>query len=150
METTNKITLDTPIKNINFNCNDTRIQNALSCFNVKTVGDLVKLTRDELKEFRWLGPQSIRAIEDWLEEHNLSLADEQRPYRRLALTPLQWEQRRYEVAKEILKKTVFTSLEGDKLKARRDEVFKAINAADVFINELRTRDVIDFEDGIWE
>ena len=104
METTKSITLDTPIKEIRFTRNDVRIHNCLFFNDVNTVGDLVKHTRYELKKFNNLGMASINSIEDWLESHGVSLGDGnfQSPADILDLTPQDWEQRRYEVAKEIL------------------------------------------------
>ena len=152
METTKSITIDTPIKKIRFTRNNVRIQNCLFYNNVKTVGDLVKLTRDELKKFRDLGPVCINIIEDWLEHYGLSLGDGnfQSPADSLELTPQDWEQRRYEVAKEILPKLLFTSSSCDNRQARNEEISQAIDIASSFIYRLRLRSEEDIENGAWE
>ena len=152
METTKSITIDTPIKKIRFTRNNVRIQNCLFYNNVKTVGDLVKLTCDELKKFRDLGPVCINIIEDWLESHGVSLGDGnfQSPADSLELTPQDWEQRRYEVAKEILPKLLFTSSSCDNRQARNEEISQAIDIASSFIYRLRLRSEEDIENGAWE
>ena len=152
METTKSITIDTPIKKIRFTRNNVRIQNCLFYNNVKTVGDLVKLTCDELKKFRDLGPVCINIIEDWLEHYGLSLGDGnfQSPADSLELTPQDWEQRRYEVAKEILPKLLFTSSSCDNRQARNEEISQAIDIASSFIYRLRLRSEEDIENGAWE
>ena len=152
METTKSITIDTPIKKIRFTRNNVRIQNCLFYNNVKTVGDLVKLTRDELKKFRDLGPVCINIIEDWLEHYGLSLGDGnfQSPADSLELTTQDWEQRRYEVAKEILPKLLFTSSSCDNRQARNEEISQAIDIASSFIYRLRLRSEEDIENGAWE
>ena len=152
METTKSITIDTPIKEIRFTRNNTRIQNCFFYNDVKTVGDLVKLTRDELKKFRDLGPVCINIIEDWLEQHGVSLGDGnfQSPADSLDLTPQDWEQRRYEVAKEILPKLLFTSSSCDNRQARNEEISQAIEIASSFVYRLRLRSEEDIENGAWE
>ena len=89
MKTTKSITIDTPIKEIRFPRHDRRIHNALFYNEVETVGDLVQLSRDELKKIRNLGMTSINVIEDRLEHFGLSLVDGnfQSPADRLDLTP---------------------------------------------------------------
>ena len=152
METTKSITIDTPIKKIRFTRNDVRIHNCLFYNDVNTVGDLVKLTRDELKKFRDLGPVCINIIEDWLESHGVSLGDGnfQSPADSLDLTPQDWEQRRYEVAKEILPKLLFTSSSCDNRQARNEEISQAIDIASSFVYRLRLRSEEDINNGAWE
>ena len=152
METTKSITIDTPIKEIRFTRNNVRIHNCLFYNDVETVGDLVKLTRDELKKFRSLGPASINVIEDWLEHYGLSLGDGnfQSPADRLDLATQDWEQRRYEVAKEILPKLLFTSSSCDNRQARNEEISQAIEIASSFIYRLRLRSEEDINNGAWE
>lgn len=149
METTNKITIDTPINEIRFTRNDVRIHNCLFFHNVKTVGDLVKLTRDELKKFRSLGPASINVIEDWLEHYGLSLGDGnfQSPADSLDLTPQDWEQRRYEVAKAILPK--FIDPDASEI-SNRNNICDAIDLATTFIDILKESSEMEIEDGTWK
>ena len=149
METTNKIILDTPIKEIRFTRNDVRIHNCLFYNDVNTVGDLVKLTRDELKKFRDLGPVCINIIEDWLEHYGLSLGDGnfQSPADRLDLTPQDWEQRRYEVAKAILPQFI------DPLASEisnRNNLCDGIDLATTFISILKESSEMEIEDGTWK
>ena len=152
METTKSITIDTPIKGIRFPRHDTRIQHSLNYHGVNTVGDLVKLTRYELKKFNNLGMASINSIEDWLESHGVSLGDGnfQSPADSLDLTPQDWEQRRYEVAKEILPKLLFTSSSCDNRQARNEEISQAIDIASSFVYRLRLRSEKDIDNGAWE
>ena len=149
METTNKITLDTPIKEIRFTRHGIRIYNCLFNNGVNTVGDLVKLTRDELKKFRSLGPASINVIEDWLEHYGLSLGDGnfQSPADRLDLTPQDWEQRRYEVAKAILPK--FIDPDASEI-SNRNNICDAIDLATTFIDILKESSEMEIEDGTWK
>ena len=149
METTKSITIDTPIKEIRFTRNDVRIHNCLFYNDVNTVGDLVKLTRDELKKFRSLGPASINVIEDWLEHYGLSLGDGnfQSPADRLDLTPQEWEQRRYEVAKAILPK--FIDPDASEI-SNRNNICDAIDLATTFIDILKESSEMEIEDGTWK
>ena len=149
METTKSITLDTPIKEIRFTRNDVRIHNCLFFHNVNTVGDLVKLTREELKKFRSLGPASINVIEDWLEHYGLSLGDgnSQSPADSLDLTPQDWEQRRYEAAKAILPK--FIDPDASEI-SNRNNICDAIDLATTFIDILKESSEMEIEDGTWK
>ena len=149
METTKSITIDTPIKKIRFPRNDVRIHNCLFYNDVNTVGDLVKLTRDELKKFRDLGPVCINIIEDWLEHYGLSLGDGnfQSPADRLDLTPQDWEQRRYEVAKAILPK--FIDPDASEI-SNRNNICDAIDLATTFIEILKESSEMEIEDGTWK
>ena len=149
METTKSITIDTPIKEIRFTRNDVRIHNCLFFNDVNTVGDLVKLTRDELKKFRSLGPASINVIEDWLEHYGLSLGDGnfQSPADRLDLTPQDWEQRRYEVAKAILPK--FIDPDASEI-SNRNNICDAIDLATTFIRILKESSEMEIEEGTWK
>lgn len=149
METTKSITIDTPIDEIRFTRNNTRIQNCFYSNNVKTVGDLVKLTRGELKKFRDLGPVCINIIEDWLEHFGLSLGDGnfQSPADRLDLTPQDWEQRRYEVAKAILPQ--FINPEDPDI-VNRNNICDAIDLATTFIDILKESSEMEIEDGTWK
>lgn len=152
METSKSITIDTPIKEIRFPRNDRRIHNALFYYEVKTVGDLVQLSRDELKKFRNLGMVSINVIEDWLEHFGISLGDGnfQSPADRLDLTPQDWEQRFYEVAKEILPKFIGTSELCDMEDAKEEEIDMAISYAYNFIQNLKYKSEFYTEGGDWK
>ena len=152
METTKSITIDTPIKEIRFPRHDRRIHNALFYNEVETVGDLVRLSRDELKKFNNLGVASINSIEDWLESHGVSLGDGnfQSPADSLDLTPQDWEQRRYEVAKEVLIKMLGTSNHCDMQRALNEEINKSIDIATTFINKLKVISENEMLDGDWK
>ena len=152
METTKSITIDTPIKEIRFPRHDRRIHNALFYNEVETVGDLVRLSRDELKKFNNLGVASINSIEDWLESHGVSLGDGnfQSPADSLDLTPQDWEQRRYEVAKEVLIKMLGTSNHCDMQRALNEEINKSIDIATTFIKKLKVISENEMLDGDWK
>ena len=149
METTKSITIDTPIKEIRFPRHDRRIHNALFYNEVETVGDLVRLSRDELKKFNNLGVASINSIEDWLESHGVSLGDGnfQSPADSLDLTPQDWEQRRYEVAKAILPK--FIDPDASEI-SNRNNICDAIDLATTFISILKESSEMEIEDGTWK
>ena len=149
METTKSITIDTPIKGIRFPRHDTRIQHSLNYHGVNTVGDLVKLTRYELKKFNNLGMASINSIEDWLESHGVSLGDGnfQSPADSLDLTPQDWEQRRYEVAKAILPK--FIDPDASEI-SNRNNICDAIDLATTFIRILKESSEMEIEEDTWK
>lgn len=152
MKTTKSITIDTPIKEIRFPRHDRRIHNALFYNEVETVGDLVQLSRDELKKFRSLGMVTINIIEDRLEHFGLSLGggNFQSPAESLDFTPQDWEQRFYEVAKEILPKFIGTSKLCDMYDAKEEEINMAISYAYTFIQNLKNKSEFYTEGGDWK
>lgn len=59
-----EISLATPIENLDFSA---RVRHALSRQRIKTVGDLILLSHEELCRFRCLGVKSVAEIEERLE-----------------------------------------------------------------------------------
>ena len=66
------------------------------------------------------------------------------------LTPELWERRRYEVAKEVLIKTLGTSNYCDKRGALYEEINKSIDIATTFIKKLKVISENEMQDGDWK
>jgi len=65
-----EVDLNMPISELKFS---TRVYNALSNKNIKTLGQLLKMTKEEFKEIRNLGKKSIEEIEDVLKKRGYKL-----------------------------------------------------------------------------
>ena len=137
MITRNKhIDLCTPVDKIEFgHGNNIRIQNAFRFYGIKTVLDLCKMSRSAFLRIRNCGVRTIRTIEATLADYGLELEMEEKSieeYQRcpsFVLTDFEWEERRYDIAKEIyLNKFSDFSKESAEL---------ALMAADDFIGVLR-------------
>ena len=130
------IDLCTPIDKIEFGQgNDIRIHNAFRFYEIETVLDLCKMSRNAFLRIRSCGVRTIRAIEATLADYGLELEmdeksiEEYQRYYSFVLTDSEWEERRYEIAKEIyLNKFSDFSKESAEL---------ALMAADDFIGVLK-------------
>lgn len=130
------IDLCTPIDKIEFGQgNDIRIHNAFRFYEIETVLDLCKMSRNAFLRIRSCGVRTIRAIEATLADYGLELEMDEKSieeYQRnhsFVLTDSEWEERRYEIAKEIfLNKFSDFSKESAEL---------ALVAADDFIGVLK-------------
>ena len=130
------IDLCTPIDKIEFGQgNDIRIHNAFRFYEIETVLDLCKMSRNAFLRIRSCGVRTIRAIEATLADYGLELEmdeksiEEYQRYHSFVLTDAEWEERRYEIAKEIfLNKFSDFSKESAEL---------ALMAADDFIGVLK-------------
>lgn len=130
------IDLCTPIDKIEFGQgNDIRIHNAFRFYEIETVLDLCKMSRNAFLRIRNCGVRTIRAIEATLADYGLELEmdeksiEEYQRYLSFVLTDSEWEERRYEIAKEIyLNKFSDFSKESAEL---------ALMAADDFIGVLK-------------
>ena len=130
------IDLCTPIDKIEFGQgNDIRIHNAFRFYEIETVLDLCKMSRNAFLRIRSCGVRTIRAIETTLADYGLELEmdeksiEEYQRYHSFVLTDSEWEERRYEIAKEIyLNKFSDFSKESAEL---------ALMAADDFIGVLK-------------
>ena len=88
-----------------------RIQQVCRGFNIKTIRDLCKWPGRDLVRLRGIGGKSIDEIEDVLKKYNLRLGmfnEELDKYAGIGNTTpedkdeeAKWEQRRYEIAKEM-------------------------------------------------
>lgn len=101
-----KIDLDKDVQSLDFGSkSDTRIQTNLERYQIKTIRELCKCNIVELKKIKDLGKASIREINETLKAHGLQLGmsdDQLEEYASsLSLEDAKWEQRRYEIAKEI-------------------------------------------------
>ena len=101
-----KIDLDKDVQSLDFGSkSDTRIQTNLERYQIKTIRELCKSNIVELKKIKDLGKASIREINETLKAHGLQLGmsdDQLDEYASsLSLEDAKWEQRRYEIAKEI-------------------------------------------------
>ncbi len=150
--TTKKIDLTTSIRELPFPKNKTRIIVCLHMNDVNTLGDLIQKSREELLSYHNFGKKCVYIVEETLEHFGLSLRDENamKYVDRLTLTPQQWEQRRYEVAKEIFPKLLFTSSSCDNRYARTQEILEAIDIASSFVYHLRRRSEEDINNRAWE
>lgn len=130
------IDLCTPIDKIEFGQgNDIRIHNAFRFYEIETVLDLCKMSRNAFLRIRNCGVRTIRAIEATLADYGLELEmddksiDEYLNCPSFVLSDEEWENRRYAIAKEIyINKYSDYSIENAEL---------ALMAADDFIGVLR-------------
>ena len=127
-----KITFGTPIENINFGYLNAHIQGRFALVGIMTVGDLVSNTRSEIMTIPFFGKKSLRVVEDFLADNGLGFG--MKDARKVLVLPdnkdIDWEQRRFEIAKEILKE-VFTFGEPE------CTAKEAVRFADALINELK-------------
>lgn len=133
-----ELSFDTLIENITFFQMDTHIHHRLEKAGIKTLGDLVKKTRGELKAIPLFGNKCANIIEDFLEENGWYLGMKEEKKALVLPTPnkIDWERRRYEVAKDILSARCFGASLGQ---ISAQEIRQSILLADTFINELIER-----------
>lgn len=112
-----RINLDNELLTIDFgssfNC---RIQHVFYRYEITTIRELCKCNIKDLKRFRLLGKASIRQIIEVLKSYGLQLgmSDKQLDeYNSLSPEDPKWEQRRYEIAKEIFLYHVFKDDTGE-------------------------------------
>ena len=76
--------LDTPVTELELPSKTmtTRVRNCLSEVNIRTIGDLIRKTADEIDTIPGLGLDSRKEIEAWLSEHDLQLGTDYRAVRR--------------------------------------------------------------------
>ena len=127
-----ELNFETPIENITFSQMNAQIQNRLEKAGIKTLGDLVKKTKRELKSIPLFGNKCVLMVEDFLEENGWYLGMEEE--KKLLVLPTQnnidWEQRRYEIAKHILSKTFI-------LGSPKGSANNAVRFADALIEALK-------------
>ena len=81
---------------------DTRIHKVLSDNGINTVGDLVKKSELELLKLPKLGRAAVTEIRDFLEENGLELGSDGGMTDVPVNDGIDWEQRRYEIARDVL------------------------------------------------
>ena len=118
---------------------DTRIHKVLSDNGINTVGDLVKKGESELLKLPKLGRAALAKIWDFLEENGLelgtggSLSDEP------VNDGIDWEQRRYEIARDVLA-SYTTRYNRDLVEwSPRERAKAALEQADALIEILKTK-----------
>lgn len=135
-----KITFGTPIVNINFGYLNPHIQGRLAHAGIRTVGDLVGNTRSEIMTIPFFGKKSLRVVEDFLSDNGLGFGMEDA--RKVLVLPdnkdIDWEQRRYEIAKEILPTIYEIAFEANDYMPPRELIAEdAIKYADALIDVLK-------------
>lgn len=132
-----KITFGTPIVNINFGYLNPHIQGRFAHAGIRTVGDLVGNTRSEIMTIPFFGKKSLRVVEDFLSDNGLGFGMEA-DSKALCFDNTDWEQRRYEIAKEILPTIYEIAFEANDYMPPRELIAEdAIKYADALINELK-------------
>ena len=129
-----ELSFETLIENITFS----QMQTRLGAAGIRTIGDLVKKTRGELKSIRLFGNKCVLIVEDFLEENGWYLGMKEEKKVLVLPTPnrIDWEQRRYEVAKDIISARCLGASLGQ---VSTREIRQSIMLADAFINELIER-----------
>lgn len=127
-----ELSFETLIENITFSQMNAQIQTRLGAAGIRTIGDLVKKTRGELKSIRLFGNKCVLIVEDFLEENgwHLGMKEEKKVLVLPTSNKIDWEQRRYEIAMHILSQS-FT------LGRAEDTATNAVYYADALIKELK-------------
>lgn len=130
-----ELSFDTPIENVTFEQINTHIHKRLSWAGIKTVGELARKTRDELKAIPMFGRKCMTIVEDFLEENGMWLGMKEN---KLVLSGdgIDWEQRRYEVARDIIASRCNCACLAY---ISTQEIRQSIVLADIFIKELMER-----------
>lgn len=155
--TKEKIDLSMPIKTIPFATDQRgRIINALRIHgNINSIGELLNLSYKDLRNMRGIGEKTLDTINDWLEENGLHLYKEKKSVtsnsnKQTHLTTELWEQRFYEVAKDILIKNLEISNHNDNGRTLNEEIRKSIKVAYKFIDALKKESNDCIEYGMFE
>ena len=127
--------LDLKIENLVFcesgNTNS-RIRNALIAQGVRTLGDLVRRSEKEVLLFPGMGRTALNKIWEYLERRNLSFSDKP-----CASKPVDWEHRRYEIAKDILASYTTNSKRDLAEWSAKARAIEAVKQADALIEVLK-------------
>ena len=118
---------------------DTRIHKVLSDNGINTVGDLVKKSESELLKLTKLGRAAVTEIRDFLEENGLELGSDGGMTDVPVNDGIDWEQRRYEIARDVLA-SYTTRYNRDLVEWNPRERAKAsLEQADALIELLKTK-----------
>ena len=118
---------------------DTRIHKVLSDNGINTVGDLVKKSELELLKLPKLGRAAVTEIRDFLEENGLELGSDGGMTDVPVNDGIDWEQRRYEIARDVLA-SYTTRYNRDLVEWNpRERAKAALEQADALIELLKTK-----------
>lgn len=118
---------------------DTRIHKILSQNGINTVGDLVKKSESELLKLTKLGRAAVTEIRDFLEENGLELGSDGGMTDVPVNDGIDWEQRRYEIARDVLA-SYTTRYNRDLVEWNpRERAKAALEQADALIELLKTK-----------
>ena len=139
--------MDKPILNCNLQririCKDlsfdTRIHKVLSDNGINTVGDLVKKGESDLLKLPKLVRTAVTKIWDFLEENGLELGTDGGMTDVLVNDGIDWEQRRYEIARDVLA-SYTTRYNRDLVEWNpRERAKAALEQADALVELLKTK-----------
>ena len=118
---------------------DTRIHKVLSDNGINTVGDLVKKSESELLKLTKLGRAAVTEIRGFLEENGLELGTDDSLSDVSVNDGIDWEQRRYEIARDVLA-SYTTRYNRDLVEWNpRERAKAALEQADALIELLKTK-----------
>ena len=118
---------------------DTRIHKVLSDNGINTVGDLVKKSESELLKLPKLGRAAVTEIWNFLEENGLELGGDGGMTDVPVNDGIDWEQRRYEIARDVLA-SYTTRYNRDLVEWNpRERAKAALEQADALIELLKTK-----------
>ena len=118
---------------------DTRIHKVLSDNGINTVGDLVKKGESELLKLTKLGRAAVTEIRDFLEENGLELGSDGGMTDVPVNDGIDWEQRRYEIARDVLA-SYTTRYNRDLVEWNpRERAKAALEQADALVELLKTK-----------
>ena len=118
---------------------DTRIHKVLSDNGINIVGDLVKKSESELLKLPKLGRAAVTEIRDFLEENGLELGSDSDMTDVSVNDGIDWEQRRYEIARDVLA-SYTTRYNRDLVEWNpRERAKAALEQADALIELLKTK-----------
>lgn len=118
---------------------DTRIHKVLSDNGINTVGDLVKKGESDLLKLPKLGRAAVTDIWNFLKENGLELGTDGDISDVPVNDGIDWEQRRYEIARDVL--TSYTTRYNRDLVewSPRERAKAALEQADTLIELLKTK-----------
>lgn len=118
---------------------DTRIHKVLSDNGINTVDELVKKGESELLKLPKLGRAAVTEIRDFLEENGLELGADSGMTDVPVNDGIDWEQRRYEIARDVLA-SYTTRYNRDLVEWNpRERAKAALEQADALIELLKTK-----------
>lgn len=118
---------------------DTRIHKILSQNGINTVGDLVKKSEPELLKLPKFGRATLAKIWDFLEENGLELSENGGLSDEPVNDGIDWEQRRYEIARDVLA-SYTTRYNRDLVEWNpRERAKAALEQADALVELLKTK-----------
>lgn len=118
---------------------DARIHKVLSDNGINTVGDLVKKGESDLLKLPKLGRAAITKIWNFLKENGLELGTDGNLSDEYVNDSIDWEQRRYEIARDVLA-SYTTRYNRDLVEWNpRERAQAALEQADALVELLKTK-----------